>query len=96
MISIVATIPVRADKVAEFEDISRALAAAVKANEPGCVLYSMGRCRTDPLTYRNLEIFRDQAALDAHLAADHFKRIAPQMGKCLSAPAAVEFMDTVA
>jgi quinol monooxygenase YgiN len=93
MIAIIATIRIHADKVAEFEEISRALEAAVRANEAGCLLYCMTKSRTEALTYKNMEIFRDQAALDQHVAADYFLAATGRMRACVSGPSNVEFLD---
>ena len=95
MIAIVATIRVRADKVAQFERAARELEAQVKANEPDCLLYRMTKSRADPLTYRNLEIFRDQAALDQHIARDYFKAAIEKIGGCNREEPVVDFMDTL-
>lgn len=95
MIAIVATIHIKPEMVTIFEQIARDLEAAVAAHEPGCITYRMARSRTDPLTYMNLEIFADQAALDAHIAADYFKSAAVKMRECVSQQSKVEFADTL-
>ena len=95
MIAIVATIHLKEDRVETFEAIARELEAQVAAREPGCVLYRMTRSRTDPLTYRSLEIFRDQAAIDTHVAADYFRTAARGMRDCVSRESIVEFADTL-
>lgn len=95
MIAIIATIRVKEDKVRDFEVIALALEAAVKAHEPGCLLYRMTKSRTEPLTYKNVEAFRDQAALDAHTAADYFLASLAPLRACVSAPSEVEFLDAL-
>ncbi len=95
MIAVVATIHVQEDKVEQFETIVRELQRQVTAHEPGCALYRMTRSRTDPLTYRNMEIFHDQAALDAHIAAEYFRTAARGMRDCVSRESIVEFADTL-
>jgi quinol monooxygenase YgiN len=97
MIAIVATMHVKLDRADEFEKVVRELEVAVAAHEPDCLLYRMARDRKDPSIYRSLEIFRDQAAIDFHMAQDHFKAALGGMRACLTATAStVEFMDTVA
>ncbi len=95
MIAVIATIRVQAGKVAEFEQIAGKLEAEVKANEPDCLLYRMTKSRSEDLTYKNLEIFRDQAALDAHVAADYFKAALGPMKACVSGASHVDFLDTL-
>ncbi len=95
MIAIVATMHVQRDKAKEFEAVVRELEAAVAANEPDCQLYRMARDRKDPSIYRSLEIFLDQAAIDFHMAQEHFKAALVGMRACLTETAStVEFMDT--
>jgi quinol monooxygenase YgiN len=50
-----------------------AMMAASRA-EDGCVTYSYGFDVADPGLVRVFEIWRDQAALDAHGKADHMAR----------------------
>lgn len=95
MIAVVATIHVREDQVQRFEAVARELEEQVAAHEPGCVLYRMTRSRTEPLVYRSLEVFRDQAAIDAHIAADYFQTAAIEMRQCVSRESTVEFSDTL-
>ncbi len=41
--------------------------------EPGCVRYEVLQDEDDPTTICLLEVFEDEAALDAHHEADHYK-----------------------
>jgi quinol monooxygenase YgiN len=41
--------------------------------EPGCIFYFVQRSRENALRYLIYEQYKDQAALDAHRASDHFK-----------------------
>ena len=47
--------------------------ASVK--EPGVVRFEVGRSTDDPNVFVLWEVYRDQAAVDAHRASDHFKRL---------------------
>jgi quinol monooxygenase YgiN len=95
MISVIATIEVQADKARAFEKIFLETAARVKANEPGCLLYQLTRCRNEPNLYKGIELYRDQAALDHHQTTDYFIAALPQMGACVAAEPTVEFLDVV-
>ena len=64
MLALVATLRVAEGKAEEFEDVFRELAGLVKAEEPGCLLYQLAKSRTEANTYKVLELYRDQAALD--------------------------------
>ena len=47
--------------------------ASVK--EPGVVRFEVGRSTDDPNVFVLWEVYRDQAAVDAHRASEHFKRL---------------------
>jgi quinol monooxygenase YgiN len=46
-------------------------AAAVRAAEPGCLLYRPHRSKKDPEVFVFYEQYADEAALDAHRKAPH-------------------------
>ncbi|MCB1739382.1 MAG: antibiotic biosynthesis monooxygenase [Gammaproteobacteria bacterium] len=81
--SIVATIRVKEGQNAQFEAVASRLVEAVRANEPGCLLYTLSRGE-DQQTYVFMERYADEEATKAHRASEHFKTYGRQMG---------EFMD---
>ena len=83
MIGIVATIKTKPGQSAAFEAVATALAREVNAHEPGCLLYILYRA-DDADTYVFMERYQDEAAVEAHRAAPHFKELGRKMG---------EFMD---
>ncbi len=98
MIGLVARLKVQAGKAAEFERLFKTLAAKVTddAAEPGNQLYQLCKSREDPNLYIVMELYKDQAAVDAHTATAHFTEIFPQIGKLLEpGPPGLEFVDTV-
>lgn len=95
MIGIIATLKVAEGKNAEFEAIFTDLAKQVKANEPGCVAYQLTKSRTDPQTYKVLELYADQAALAAHGQTEYFKAAQPKMGPCMGGRPEIEVLDGV-
>jgi quinol monooxygenase YgiN len=95
MIGIVATIPVQPGKNAEFEAIFANLAAAVRADEPGNVFYQLCRSREDAQTYKVLELYKDQAAVEAHRNSAHFRAAGPLLGGVVAGPPVVEILDAV-
>lgn len=56
----------------EIAQAVRLLAAATR-QEPGCVTYVPHHAEADPDTVVFYEQYRDEAALAAHRASDHFK-----------------------
>jgi quinol monooxygenase YgiN len=52
----------------ELRDASR--------KEEGVVSFDIARSREDPSVFVLWEVYRDEAALEAHKATEHFKRLA--------------------
>ena len=95
MIGIVATLKVQEGKNAEFEAIFTELSGKVRANEPGNLLYQLTKSRADPNTYKVMELYKDQAAIDAHGVTDYFRELGRKMGPCMAGRAEVEMLDGV-
>lgn len=96
MLAIVATIKVQPGKGPDFEAVFQRLAAAVSQNEPGNQLYQLTRSRAEADTYKVLEIYKDDEAIAAHRAADHFREIGREMGPFMAGRPDVEILDGVA
>lgn len=71
------------------------LAAQVLANEPGCSFYSLNRSKSDPHTYKVLESYVDQAALDAHGKTDYFKAANGKLAALVAGMPEIEYLDGV-
>ena len=82
MIKIIARRLVREECVDEYLRLTGELVAASQA-EPGCVTYTLNRCMENPRQFAFIEIWKDQQAIEAHNASEHFTRIVPQLGKLL-------------
>jgi len=95
MIGLVATLKVQDGRNAEFEAVFGELSAKVRANEPGNTLYQLTRSRTDPNTYKVLELYKDQDALSAHGQTDYFKELGRKMGPCMAGRPEIEYLDAV-
>jgi quinol monooxygenase YgiN len=79
MLGVVATIKVKDGQGAEFEKVASELAQKVNANEKGCLLYVLFKAE-EPNTYVFMERYKDQEAVEAHRASDHFKTLGRAMG----------------
>ncbi|MDQ7990421.1 MAG: putative quinol monooxygenase [Candidatus Dactylopiibacterium sp.] len=83
-------------------DRADALEAALKAlvppsrQEPGNLEYALFRLRETPEVFHVRESWRDQAALDAHVATPHFQALAGRMDALLAQPLRLEHMVPVA
>ncbi len=95
MIGIIATLKAQDGKSVQFEQIFRQLAALVKANEPGVLVYQLARSRSEPNTYRVMEVYRDQATVDDHIATDYFKDLFGQLQALMSGPPGIEMVDPI-
>lgn len=96
MIGVIATLRVQPGKADEFERVFAELAGSVRSNEPGNIAYQLCRSRTEPGTYKVLELYKDEEALKAHGASEHFKAAGPSLGAVLAGRPDVEYLDGVA
>jgi quinol monooxygenase YgiN len=95
MLGIVATIRVQDGKGPDFEAVFRQLAAKVRANEPGNLLYQLTKSRSDANTYKVLELYKDQDSVIAHGGTDYFRELGREMGPFLAGRPEVETLDAV-
>lgn len=51
-------------------------ASGSERNEPGCLMFNVAQDDADPNVLRLFEVYRDDAAVDAHVATPHFQRFA--------------------
>ena len=75
MVVLVAKYYVRPGKSAEVETALKTMAACVREQEPGCLLYHVNRSRENADLFLLYEQYRDTAALEAHRATSHFREI---------------------
>ena len=95
MIAIVATLKIQDGKNAEFEAICNKHAANVKANEPGNLGYHFVKSRTDPNTYKVLEFYKDEAAVQAHRGAAHQSEFGGKVGPLMGGRPEIELLDGI-
>lgn len=93
--SIVATLKVKPGAEGAFEAIARKLVAAVNANEPGCMLYTLNK-GDNPDTYVFMERYRDEEAVNAHRATEHYRNYGKEMGAHLDGAPVILRMKEVA
>lgn len=63
-----------ADADVAAETLFRELRDASR-QEAGVIQFEVGRSREKPNVFALWEVYRDQGAVDAHVASEHFKRI---------------------
>ena len=86
--SIVATLKAKPGQEDALKSIALQLAAAVRANEPGCLLYTLSK-GDDPVTYVFMERYANDEALAAHRGTDHFRSLGREMGAFMDGPPSV-------
>jgi autoinducer 2-degrading protein len=64
-------------------------------DEPGCVQFSVLQDRSDPDTYHFYEVYRDQAAIEAHQRTPHFARWRAASEEVLQSPTQRLQLETV-
>jgi len=94
-IGVVATLKIQDGKEGEFEAFATELARQVRANEPGCLMYQLTKSKTEPGTYKFLELYKDADALTHHGGTDYFKAAGPKFAAVLAGRANIERLDGV-
>jgi quinol monooxygenase YgiN len=94
-IGVIATLRIQDGKAEEFEAFATELAKQVRANEPGNLAYQLTKSRTEPNTYRFLEVYKDQEALTHHGGTDYFKAAGPKFAAVLGGRPEIEYLDGI-
>jgi quinol monooxygenase YgiN len=92
-IGVIATLKIQDGKAEEFEAFATELARQVRANEPGNLAYQLTKSRTEPNTYKFLEIYQDDAALAHHGGTDYFRAAGPKFAAVLAGRPEIERLD---
>ena len=96
MIGVVAVLKIKEGSEAQFEAGFKELAAKVKANEPGNIVYQLTKSRTEASTYKVLELYADEDALKHHGQTDYFKAAgAAVFAPVLAGRPEIEYLDAV-
>ncbi len=93
MISVIATVQAKPGRGAEVEADFRAWAEVVKQTEPGTLQYTLSRSRQNPDLFYALELYQDQAAVDAHMANLHAR--GGGLPDFFAAPPIIQVLDRV-
>ncbi len=93
MVAVIAVIRVKPGREAEFEQVFAEMTANVKANEPGNQMYQLTRSRAEPQTYKVMEVYADDAALETHRTSDHYKQGGQRLRELVEGRPEVEILD---
>jgi quinol monooxygenase YgiN len=69
MILVIATVRLHPGRGSEYEAAVAKIMPDVRAANPGILFYQAGRCREQADTYRVVEAYADQAAMDRHVGS---------------------------
>jgi quinol monooxygenase YgiN len=95
MIGVIATMKIKPEAAETFEAAMRELVSATRANEPGVTIYQFCRSQKAPDTYVVMELYQDQATLDAHMKSDWFRAAGPKLAPCLADRPILEKYDAI-
>jgi quinol monooxygenase YgiN len=95
MIGVIAILKIQDGKAGEFETFFTELAKQVRANEAGNIAYQLTKSRTEPNTYKVLELYKDQDALTHHGGTDYFKAAGAKFAAVLGGRPEIEYLDGV-
>ena len=88
---IVAKLSVKPEKINDF--IEEAKIMIENSNkEPGCKSYQLYQDPYDNTKFVFVEQYTNQAAVDAHFAADYFKAFGPKVGDLVQGPAQIKII----
>jgi autoinducer 2-degrading protein len=86
MVILHVTVQVKPEHVAEFLDVVRHDAEHSEKDEPGCLRFDVIQDRDDRNRFYFYEVYRDEAALEAHRQTPHFKLYAEKVQPLLAVP----------
>lgn len=84
MILVVATVRVHPDKAEDYEAACREVMPALQAANSGILFYETGKCREAAHTYRVIEAYADQAAMDRHVESAELKAAFARLQPCIA------------
>jgi quinol monooxygenase YgiN len=83
MITVLARFEMLEGKEIEVIEAIRKMAAAVKANEPGCLVYTASRGKVNGSELYFFEIYENEKAFQAHARTDHMREMRAAMNGCI-------------
>ncbi|HCR3981152.1 TPA: antibiotic biosynthesis monooxygenase [Kluyvera ascorbata] len=94
MISIIAVLKARPGKTESLRDALKALLLPTR-QEPGNLDYTLFQLRDEPETFYMRESWRDEAALEEHIALPHFQAFIGQMESLLAESLRLDYLTPI-
>jgi (4S)-4-hydroxy-5-phosphonooxypentane-2,3-dione isomerase len=95
MFALVVSLKVKADKRDQFLAVAEDDSVCSNRDEPGCLRFDVVQDTTDPNHFFFYEIYRDEAALQAHIQTPHLARWRAAAADVLEEPQQVTRCTTV-
>ena len=92
MLAIYAQCFVKAEKIAEFQQIANELTISSR-QDTGCISYHCGQVQGQENTFAFVELWQSQSALDAHLQTRHFQTALKAFDEILTAELDIQLVD---
>jgi autoinducer 2-degrading protein len=89
---IAASVFIRPGKTREFIELFKGMTEKT-LTEPGCTGYQLYQNPYEPTKFLVFETYKNQAAIDAHFAADYFKEFGGKIGPLTSQPSVIMIYD---
>lgn len=96
MMSFIATLNVKPERVEEFETLQAKLAKLAYEHEPDLISYHVIRQREADNVYVVYGAFKDQAAFDYHMGIDFHDELVPPILDCVSGEMDLKLYDGTA
>ena len=97
-IGVVGKLRAKPGKEAELAQMMAELSNLAKAHEPGMLQHAIFRSPTEPGVMTLVEVFRDQAAFEAHTKSNHYPDVLARLGALIDDQpgGAVEMLEVLA
>jgi autoinducer 2-degrading protein len=95
MLALVVSLKVKPDKRTQFLEAAEDDSTCSVRDEPGCLRFDVVQDEADPNHFFFYEVYRDEAALEAHRQTPHYPRWRRAAETCLAEPSQVTRAATV-
>ena len=86
MIALQVMVQIKPENLSEYLEAIRHDAEHSEKDEPGCLRFDVLQDKDDPHRFYYYEVYKDDAALEAHRQTPHFKLYAEKVQRWLAAP----------
>jgi quinol monooxygenase YgiN len=88
---IIAKLSIKAEKIKDFTEAAKVMIENSN-KEPGCKSYQLYQDPYDNTKFVFVEQYTNQAAIDAHFAADYFKAFGPKVADLVAGPTQIKIV----